>query len=57
MDELLGYNNVICAFSSRNKSSLVGRDNAIQVGSDLGNNHLGNDLVNRVAKTNRPIIP
>ena len=56
MNERLDYNNIVRALSSRDKCSLVGRDDAIQVRSDLGNNHFSDDLVDRVTKVYRYII-
>ena len=56
MNERLDYNNIVRALSFRDKCSLVGRDDAIQVRSDLGNNHFSDDLVDRVTKVYRYII-
>ena len=56
MNELLGYNNIICAPSSQDKSNLVRRDDVIQVRSNPGNNQFSDDLVYRVTKAYRSII-
>lgn len=56
MNGLLGYNNIICAPSFRDKSNLVRRDDVIQVRSNPGNNQFSDDLVYRVTKAYRSII-
>ena len=56
MDQLLNNNNIINTSSSWNKSSLIGRNEMLQMRSKPSNNNLGDDLIGGITQTNRSVI-
>ena len=54
VDDLMNRNNRIQDLSAWDKTCLLGRDKQGKNSEEPGSENLGNDLIERVAKTNRP---